>query len=40
MFDPEHEFLIGAVVHPYNHTPENFADVPSASAISASWPVW
>lgn len=34
MLNPEDEFIIDAVAHPYNHTPENYADVASASAIS------
>jgi uncharacterized protein len=34
MLDPENEFIIDAVAHPYNHMPDNFADVASASTIS------
>jgi predicted TIM-barrel fold metal-dependent hydrolase len=34
VLNPEDEFIIDAVSHPYNFTPENFADVDSASVIS------
>lgn len=34
MLDPDKEFIIDAVVHPYNLAPDNYADVPSATVIS------
>ncbi|MCW2584066.1 MAG: hypothetical protein JWQ53_2856 [Klenkia sp.] len=34
MLNPEDEFIIDAVAHPYNLDPSNYADVPSATVIS------
>lgn len=34
MLDPNDEFIIDCVAHPYNHLPENFADEASAAIIS------
>jgi hypothetical protein len=34
MLKPDDAFIIDAVGHPYNHTPENFADAASAAVIS------
>lgn len=34
MLNPDTEFIIDAVAHPYNHLPENYADPASAAVIS------